>query len=329
MESLVKQEHTQALELSARLDRISDLMESSKSPATRKAYRRDWDTFLAWCAQEGVQPMPAHPISLVLFLDTLRQEGKKSSTIRRALAAVAHAHKLQGHASPAKDWKVLEALKGLERKEFDAGIQPDRARALLREDLSRMLSTLDPSKLLDIRNRALLLVGWAGAFRRSELCQMNVEHIDWSPRGLVVTIPRSKTDQLGKEKRVKAVPNDLGKGLPSTSAVVQEWVEKAGIQTGPVFRGMDRHGNTRESRLTPRIVSDVLTSLAKAANIDVDGLSAHSLRAGWVTQARLDGLQDAAIIAQAGWKTGAMLSTYTRPETTHFFDAMEKAFSAR
>jgi site-specific recombinase XerD len=173
--------------------------ENSKAPNTRRGYRSDWRTFAAWCTAAGVASLPATPETVALYISGLA-ETHKPATIGRHLAAIASAHKARGFNSPAsmQHGAVSAVWHGIRRT---LGTVQDQKQPILTPDLRAMVATL-PDKLIGQRDRALLLVGFAGAFRRSELVGLNVDDCAFGQDGLTVTLRRSKTDQDGQGRKV-------------------------------------------------------------------------------------------------------------------------------
>jgi integrase len=182
--------------------------------------------------------------------------------------------------------------------------------ALLDQDLRAIVGELDEF-LRDIRDRALLLIGFAGAFRRSELVGIQVEHVSHVSEGLVISIPKSKTDQKGQGREV-AIPFGAH---PETCPVqaLKEWITKGKITKGPVFRSISRHGHVSDRALTPTAVALLIKERAATAGLEAGKFAGHSLRAGFATSAALGGAPEWAIMKQTGHRSRAMLDRYVRP----------------
>ncbi|HTW09209.1 MAG TPA: site-specific integrase, partial [Acidimicrobiales bacterium] len=220
-------------------------------------------------------------------------------------AAINAAHRLAGVPSPTGHEGVGLVVRGIRRTK---GVAPAQVRPVILEDLRQMVATL-PESLAGTRDRALLLVGWAGAFRRSELVALNVEDLEPSDEGLVVTVRRSKTDQEAAGRQV---------GLPYSAtplcpvAAIGRWLDVTGITSGPVFRKVDRNGHIGAVRLNPASVAEVVKRAAAAAGLDPRQFSGHSLRAGLATSAAANGATESLIMAQTGHKSTAMVRRYIR-----------------
>ena len=286
--------------------RVRAYLHNTRAPNTYKAYAADWKHFEAWCAGHGLAALPAAPPAVMLYLGELGGEGKKLSTIGRRLAALAQVHRAAGCESPTEHRAVRELLAGMRRTHGTAarGKEP-----LLSEDLRAILRELgDP--LRDLRDRALLLVGFAGAFRRSELAGIQAEDLRYVPEGLVIDLRRSKSDQEGEGREV---PIPFG-SRPETCPVgaLRAWTAAANLKSGPVFRAISRHGRVSTRALTPTAVALLVKERAIAAGLDPALYSGHSLRAGFATSAALGGAPEWAIMKQTGHRSRAMLDRYVR-----------------
>jgi integrase len=230
----------------------------------------------------------------------------KPSTISRRLVSIAQAHKAAGHPSPTTDERVRLVNAGIRRVH---GTAPRQVRPVVTEDLRRMVDACgsDPA---GVRDRALLLIGFAAALRRSELVALDFTDVEETREGLVVTVRRSKTDQEGAGRKI-GVPYGSN---PATCPVRawRSWVEHSVITDGPLFRGIDRHGNVANSRLGDRGVALTVKRRAERAGIDPDTVSGHSLRAGLASAAAAAGVSERAIAATTGHKSMTVLRGYIR-----------------
>jgi integrase len=278
---------------------------ASRSDRTRDAYRSQWAAFERWAAALSLPSMPAEPETVALYLTARAQEGRKVATLAQALAAISQAHRMTGYASPRSGSVVREAFKGIRRTHGSASVQ--KAPVLIGQ-LRAMVGVL-PDSLSGARDRALLLVGFAGAFRRSELVALTVADFAFSHEGVTVTLRRSKTDQEGQGCKV---------GLPFGSSAamcplrsLQAWLELAAIGEGAVFRSVDRHGNVGAA-LSDRDVARIVKRTARAAGLDATSLAGHSLRAGLATAAAKAGRPAHTIMKQTRHKSVAMVVRYIR-----------------
>ncbi|MEN2425972.1 tyrosine-type recombinase/integrase [Chromobacterium vaccinii] len=248
---------------------------------TQRAYISDCKIFATWCQVHGLQPLPACPETVVRFLSAEAEDGLSSQTLVRRRAAIRWLHEKAGHTSPTLAPIVKQAMAGIVRT---VGLAPRRKKSPVIDDyLQLMLDQIDDSTLTGLRDRALLLLGFGGAFRRSELVAIEVDHLQWQgPRGVkgvAVTIPKSKTDQDGRGQ-VVAVLN--GKRFRPVDAL-RAWLQAAEITSGPVFRGVTRAGTLRKAALCDHFVAHIVKRYATLAGLDPAVFGGHSLRSGFVT----------------------------------------------
>jgi len=244
------------------------------SPATLRAYRSDWSAFSAWCAAQGVQPIPAQVDAVAGYVAARMAEGKKAATISRAVAAISCAHEVAGLDGFGQSRRVRDALKGMRRT---IGTAPTKKAPATADRLGLMLSACG-NDLAGLRNRALLALGFAGALRRSELVALTVEDIQSVEGGAVVTIRRSKTDQDGEGQTIGILNGSRLRPLDALHA----WCEAAGITSGPIFRSINRGGAVGAS-LSDRAAADIVKAAAERAGLDASAFAGHSLRSGFIT----------------------------------------------
>ena len=261
----------------AEADAVRGFALAEKSEATRRGYRSDFGGFSRWCEGRGVSPLPASSAAVAAFLASEATGGAKASTLSRKLASIRYAHRLAGVASPTDLEQVRAVMRGIRR---DHGAAPHQKAPATAERVRDMLA-LTPGTLKGKRDRALLALGMAGAFRRSELVALQVADLERVPEGLRVTIRKSKTDQEGAGHVIAIL---RGSKLKPVRAVL-DWLEAAGITSGPVFRSINRHGQVSAAGLTPQTVALVVKHYADAAGLDPDEFAGHSLRAGFLTSA--------------------------------------------
>jgi site-specific recombinase XerD len=210
------------------------------------------------------------------FLADQAEAGVRPSTLSRRVAAIAYAHDLAGLPSPASAKAVRVVLGGIRRTK---GTRPVRKAPITAERTATMLESM-PTTLRGKRDRALLTLGFAGAFRRSELVALEIADLAFEPEGLRVQIQHSKTDQEGQGQEI-AIPR--GETLRPVGAV-QAWIKAAKITDGKLFRGIDRHGRIGGA-LTAQSVALIVKHYAEAAGLDAREFAGHSLRAGFLTSA--------------------------------------------
>lgn len=249
---------------------------AEKADGTRRAYLSDFRDFHAWC--EGVQAssLPASVATVGAYLAHLAGRKLKVATIDRRAAAIAYAHRLRGIETPTSAEPVKAVLRGIRRR---TGVAVERKAPATARAIAGMLKRI-PDTLTGKRDRALLLIGFAAALRRSELVGLDCADLERTGDGIFIHIRRSKTDQEGAG-HVVAVPR--GPKLRPVEAL-EEWLAAAQIGAGPVFRRV-RKGGALGGRLTDQSVALVVKRWAKAARLDPADFAGHSLRAGFVTSA--------------------------------------------
>ena len=215
-------------------------------------------------------------------------------------------HQAAGYEPPARAGVVQKALKGIRHTKGTA----QAVKAPLTVDDLRVISDHLPDGAKGIRDRALLLLGFAGAFRRSELVGIDREHVEFVPEGVVITLPRSKTDQEGAGRKV-AIPYGQHLETCAVRALVA-WLAMARISSGPVFRPVDRHGNVGAERLTGKSIAVTVKNYMAAIGKDPAAYAGHSLRAGFATAAARAGAEERDIMRQTGHRSTVMIRRYIR-----------------
>jgi site-specific recombinase XerD len=253
-----------------------DLAKAEKAASTRKAYGTDFRLFKVYCDAKGVSSLPAAPETVAAYIATEAQTAKPS-TISRRVAAIRYAHKLAGIQTPTDAEGVKATMRGI-RRTF-GGARNKKAPAVAAKMLG-MVATA-PDSLAGLRDRALLLLGFAGAFRRSELVALDAADIEETETGLLVTIRGSKTDQERQGVTIAIARGDIACPVRALRA----WLDAAGIEAGALFRPIDKGGTVRASRLTDRSVANIVKAYAERAGFDASMFSGHSLRAGFLTSA--------------------------------------------
>lgn len=287
------------------LEQVQEFIRASKAESTLRGYKSDWREFCAWCEGHGVCPLPALPEPVASYIAECAGRLKVGS-IQRRLNAIAEAHKATGVDSPTATGMVKNTLKGIKRTMGTVTVQKTAA---LTDDIKAMLDATDTG-LIGVRDRALILLGFAGAFRRSEVVGLDVEDCGFDKDGLTVTLRRSKTDQEGQGRKI-GIPYGSN---PETCPVrvLQFWVEQAGLASGPVFRSINRHGKVQADRLNPADVARVVKKLAERAGLDAAKYAGHSLRAGHATSAAIAGASERSIMNQTGHRSVQMVRRYIR-----------------
>jgi site-specific recombinase XerD len=293
-----------AVDLAATATRAAGLAEGVRAAATRRAYRSDWQHFADWCAAHALQALPAAPMTVGLYL-TAHEAALAMATLTRRLSAIALAHRMAGHAFDTKQAAIRDVMRGLRRAK---GVAQRHAEALTTPLVRRVLATCASDRLLDVRDRALLLIGFAGALRRSELVALDVADVTVAPEGLRLTLRRSKADQDGAGEVIA-----IGRTGTATCPVAayEQWLTRAGLASGRAFRAVDRHGHLGPA-LSTRAVAQIVQRRAAAAGLDASAFSGHSLRAGFATSAALHGIEERVIMRQTRHRSSAVLRRYIR-----------------
>jgi len=285
--------------------RVNEYIAESVADNTKRAYASDWRQFAAWCESNGFGSLPANPATVAAYFAHLADSGKKASTIDRARAAIHMAHISAAVTDPTAAESVKKTLQGIRRS---VGTAKTKKAPVLSVDVEAMVNAL-PDTTLGVRDRAIILVGFAGAFRRSEIAGIAIEHIEHTAEGVKILLPKSKTDQ---DAAGRVVGIKRGR-KPHTCPVraLEAWIAAAGITSGPVFRHIDRHSRILEG-ITPQAVALVVKRAATAAGLDPAKYSGHSLRAGCVTQGAINGASVTNIMRQTGHKSSDTVQGYIR-----------------
>ncbi len=285
-------------------ERAREYARASRSASTLKAYRIDWADFEAWCAGQQLAALPATPDTVAAYI-AAQAGSHKASTIQHRLSSISMRHQTAGYDSPTKNELVRSVLKGIRR---ELGTAPAEKAPLLATDVRAMVAAL-PDTLTGKRDRALLLLGFAGAFRRSELVALNVADLEFTADGIVVTIRRSKTDQEGQGRKL-GIPS-----LPTSTAcpvrAVRAWLEASAITEGPIFRPIGVGSRVSATRLSGQGVG-IVVKRNLPRDRDRTKFAGHSLRSGFVSSAVLGGANLRAIMKTTGHRTIEMVLRYTR-----------------
>jgi site-specific recombinase XerD len=288
----------------ADLERAANFARQEKAPSTRAAYRSDFAAFQSWCSRHGVASLPAAPETVAGFLAAEAEAGRKPATIGRRCAAIRYAHKLAGIEPPTHAEAVKATLRGIRRS---LGTAPARKAPAVAETL-RDMARVAQDRIKGLRDRALLLLGFGGAFRRSELVALDVADIEETDEGLRVTIRRSKTDQEGQGVTIAIVRG----GACCPVKALRAWLGAAGISEGPVFRPVRKGGKVRDLRLSAKSVNDIVKAYAGHVGLDGAAYGAHSLRAGFLTSAARKGASVFKMRDVSRHKSMDVLQSYVR-----------------
>jgi integrase len=288
------------------VERARSFAADAKATRTRKAYRCAWESFATWCDAHGLQSLPATPETLALYVTARAEAGRKPATITLDVAGVCAAHRTAGRASPSESEVVRAVLQGIRRQ---MGAAQRRVTPLTPEQLRAIVEAF-PAGLLGVRDRALLVIGFAGAFRRSELVALDIEDVAVTPDGIEIQIRRSKTDQTGEGRRIGLPFGANRHTCPVRS--FQDWLQTSGITTGPLWRPISRHGTMQAERLADRAVALIVKRSLTLIGLDATTYAGHSLRAGLITAAARAGKAEHIIAKQSGHRSVAVLRRYIR-----------------
>lgn len=300
----------------------------SQAKATKDAYKSDWEHFERWCFTRRVPSMPTTPQIVALYIAEIAKGGwngekpKKSATILRRLAAINAYHKRQCKFLPAsqKYPEISVILQGIMRTLGTAQV----AKQPISLKMADKMLDQETVPIAATRDKVVLLLGLAGAFRRSELAAVDLEHIKFHSQGMTIRIPVSKTDQTGKGREVE-IPYGANTATCPVTAV-RNWIAAAVLngQKGPLLRAVDRFGCVRSKAMNPASIGFVIKKLAAAAGYNKDDYSGHSLRAGFVTAAAAGGATDRQIMRQTGHKSRQMIDRYSRRDKLDRQEAVGK-----
>ncbi|MDO7888062.1 site-specific integrase [Hymenobacter cheonanensis] len=283
---------------------------------TQRAYAGDWRRFTTWCQDHGREPLPAEVLTLAAFMTALAEAGKKVATIRRHCASVSKAHQLAGFPTPTDDRQLRTLLEGISREK---GVKQKQAPAFTLAYFKRVVQGIDTARPAGVRDRALLLLGLAGAFRRDELAGLDLAHLRFDDDGLVVELPKSKTNQKGEaeEKAIFFAPDR--RSCPVRA--VKDWLEvlrQHERTSGPLFLSFHKGQRLSRRRLSAFSLNEIVRLRLGAP------YTAHSLRASFVTIAKLNGADDAEVMNQTKHKTTDMIRRYTRLDNVRQHNAAQK-----
>ena len=293
--------------IKAEVQKARDYAREQHAPATRRAYGSDFKIFIKWCQMRELSAIPADPEVVAVFLSSQAQAGVKPATLGRRLAAIRYAH-LRAELEPPTGAEVVKAtMKGIRRK---VGAAPERKAPLTAEKFKLVLEAVPTDTLRGARDRALMLLGFSGALRRSELASLRLEDVQEVEQGLDVQIRRSKTDQEGLGQSV-AIPKAHNPWCCPLQAL-REWRELAGIKEGALFRRLGKGGRVFEQAISAHSIAQMVKRYAKEAGLEAADISAHSLRAGWITSAAEGGASVFKLREVSRHKSLEVLADYVR-----------------
>jgi site-specific recombinase XerD len=284
-------------------------LRNSKSPNTLRAYESDYKDFSAFCLKNNFSPLPADPKILSLYLTNL-SKSSKFSTLKRRIASISIIHKLKGHYIDTKHPIIMENLLGIKRLK---GSNQKAKKPILINDLKNiinLINELNIKKNRKLRDKALILIGFAGGFRRSELVALEHEDIEFVREGVKIFVKRSKTDQSG-EGMTKAIPS-FDNALYCPVLNLQNWIYELKTSKGKVFSISDKS------------VALIIKKYANLAGLDGDKYAGHSLRSGFATSTAESGAEERNIMAMTGHKTTQMVRRYIQEANLFKNNALNK-----
>lgn len=305
---------TYGVALPGELDTLEEYEAASIAENTIAAYTRDWNAWVAWCATRGTSPRPADTTMLGVYLTQKARAGVPPTSLARYLAGIGHFHEEAGYDRPAHIPGLRRIMRGIRRKARDAGIRPVKARALDTDAIKALVSDL-PAGRAGVRDRAVILVGYALGLRVSELVALEAR--DVSPGygdGLDVYLASGKTDQEGKGRTLALARGTRVDTCPVTA--LQHWVAAAGITEGPIFRRVYK-GTAQTVGVRPLDVKSVRLILQRAADragVSLERLSPHSLRGGHITTAYRKGTSEPKMAETTGHRSILVMRGYNDSE---------------
>jgi len=284
-------------------------LKSSKAPNTLRAYQSDFKDFSLFCLKNGFSSMPTEPKILALYL-TFLSANSKFSTLKRRIASISVIHRIKGHYLDIKHPIIMENLHGMKRVK---GTAQKSKKPLLINNLKNIINAIDEKKIPEkkkFRDKALILIGFSGGFRRSELVNIDFDDLEFVNEGVKIFIRRSKTDQSG-EGMIKAIPYfENKKFCPVTK--LKDWINYSNIKSGKIFEISDKS------------VSLIIKNYASFSGLDPNKYGGHSLRSGFATSAAEFGVEERNIMAMTGHKTTQMVRRYIQEANLFKNNALNK-----
>jgi len=297
-------------------------LKSSKAINTIRAYKSDFKDFGGFCAKHSFKSLPTDPKIVSLYLTYLSGKNAKMSTLRRRLVSIGMIHKLKGHYLDTKHPVIIENLMGIKRTK--GSIQRGK-KPILINHLKAIINVIDELKTEEIkkaRDKTLILVGFGGGFRRTELISIDHEDLEFVPEGVKITLRRSKTDQFG-EGTIKGLPYFSNeKYCPVVH--LKKWIKISNIQQGPIFRRFGKGSSLTTHRLTDQSVVLLIKRYLELAGIENKNYSGHSLRSGFATVSAESGADERSIMAMTGHKTTQMVRRYIKEANLFKNNALNK-----
>jgi len=296
-------------------------LKNSKANNTLRAYNSDFKDFGAFCSRHGLSSLPTEPKIVSLYLTHL-SKNSKISTLRRRIVSISMVHKLKGHYLDTKHPIIVENLMGIRR--VKGSIQKGKKPILINhlKSIINSINEQNSNETKKLRDKTIILVGFGGGFRRTELISIDYEDLEFVPEGLKITIRKSKTDQFG-EGMLKGLPYfDDENYCPVIN--LRKWLEISKIKSGPIFRRFSKGSVLTENRLTDQSVVLLIKEYLSLAGIENENFAGHSLRSGFATVAADSGADERSIMAMTGHKTTQMVRRYIREANIFKNNALNK-----
>ena len=297
-------------------------LKSSKAANTVRAYKSDFDDFELFCVKNSFKNLPSEPKIVSLYLTYLASKNIKISTIKRRLVSIGLIHKIKGYYLDTKHPVIIENLMGIRRRK---GTYQKAKKPLLINNLKHIIDVINKQNDPDIkkiRNKALLLLGFSGGFRRNELVSINHEDIEFVFEGLKISLKNSKTDQFG-EGFTKGIPH-FENSIYCPVSTLKTWINMSKIKKGPLFTRFSKGSKITNIRLSNQSVALIIKDYLSKAGIDNQNYSGHSLRSGFATSAAEAGAEERSIMAITGHKSTEMVRRYIKEANLFKNNALNK-----
>ena len=297
-------------------------LKSSKSENTVRAYKSDFQDFELFCVKNKFRSLPTDPKVVSLYITYLSANNSKFSTLKRRIVSIGVIHKMKGYYLDTKHPAIIENMMGIKRRK---GSMQIGKKPILINYLKNIINVIDENikdEIKKLRDRSIILIGFSGGFRRNEIVSLDYNDLDFTEKGLKITLRKSKTDQFG-EGSMKGVPYfDNTQYCPVRS--IQKWLKISKINSGPLFRRFSKGSKLLEKRLTDQTVALLIKEYLHIAGIDNKNYSGHSLRSGFATSAAESGAEERSIMAMTGHKSSEMVRRYIKEANLFKNNALNK-----
>jgi len=297
-------------------------LKNSKALNTVRAYKSDFKDFGLFCVKNGFKNLPTDPKIVSLYLTYLSSINIKISTIKRRLVSIGVIHKMKGYYLDTKHPVIIENLMGIKRRK---GVNQKGKKPILINELKQIIEVINKEnapEMKKMRNKTLLLIGFAGGFRRNELISLDLEDIEFVFEGVKIRLNKSKTDQFG-EGFVKGIPH-FQNSLYCPVTSLKRWINFSKIKKGPIFTRFSKGSKITNVRLTDQSVALIIKEYLLKAGIDNKNYSGHSLRSGFATSAAEAGAEERSIMAITGHKSTEMVRRYIKEANLFNNNALNK-----